>query len=114
LCPALDQQGIAPHLGRQSSAAVGEFCHSQFRRTGGAPGDEVRDATPELQQCPLLRRYELAIGETYAVKGGPESISGTREVVAGGCGIQTRIDATEQDLQVRSDDVGNRHAFGGD
>jgi hypothetical protein len=40
-----------------------------------------------------------------AVKRGPEAISGTREVVAGGGRIQAGVDAAEQDLQAGRDDV---------
>jgi len=39
------------------------------------------------------------------VQRGPEAVTGSREVVAGGGGVKAGIDATEEDLELRRDDV---------
>jgi hypothetical protein len=44
---------------------------------------------------------------------GPEAIAGTSEVVADGGGVEARVDAAEEDIEIVRDDVANGFAAGG-
>jgi hypothetical protein len=48
-----------------------------------------------------------ARSESGGVKHRPESIPGTREVVARPRGVQAGVDAAEQHIQIRRDDISN-------
>src|SRR5439155_14222295 len=67
--------------------------------------DEVGDAVTAAQQFGLLGWVELFLGEARQMQRWPEAVARSGEVVAGGGGIQARVDADEQHLQPRRDDV---------
>ena len=94
-------------------AAFDQLFARELVRGGGRAGDDVRDAEAELQQLALLRRMEEPRRESGAMERRPEAIAGTAEVLLHGRGVETGIDAAEEDVEMRRDDVRQGLARGG-
>jgi hypothetical protein len=56
---------------------------------------------------------EEAGGEAGAVEGRPEPVAGTAEVLLDGGRVETGIDAAEEDVEIRRNDIRQRFARGG-
>src|SRR5215475_559997 len=101
--------GLEPgDLRAQDAGARQELLGTKLVRSGSGTGDDVGDAEPEAKQLLLLIRPEQALGEAGAVQGRPEAVPRPGEVVAGGGGVQARVDAGEYDAQAGRDDIGDR------
>src|SRR5437867_2674560 len=74
------------------------------------PRHQIGDAEPGLQQLALLERRELPAREERAVERLPEPVAGPSEVMADGARVEARVDAAEEHLQPRPDDVRDRPA----
>jgi len=70
--------------------------------------NNIRDSITTLQQLAFVKRREQPIGKSAGIQRGPEAISGTCKVMAHGGRVETRIDAAEQNTQVRRDHITNR------
>jgi len=104
---------VAAHFGGQPAAAGDQLVRRQLVRGRGAAVHQIRQAVAELEQSAGLRRIEAPRREAGGVQGGPEAITGTGEVKTGRGGIETRVDAAEQNLEPRADDVAQALAGGG-
>ena len=105
-----DPRRVAAHLLRKPVSSLHEFLGRQLGGGGGAAIDQVGDAVAAVQELILPRGVQLRGRKPGAVKRGPESVAGTGKVVAGGDRHQARVDADEQDLQARRDDVADSPA----
>jgi hypothetical protein len=90
-----------------------QFGRGQLVGSRGPPVHEVGQAVAELQKPFVFRRMKPVWRESRGMQRGPETVAGTREMKAGGGGIQSGIDAAEQDLEARADDVAQALAGGG-
>ena len=104
---------VLQDLACQGAGAGAQLVGSQLVRGRGGAGDDVRDAVAELQELVLRGRVEEVRGEPRTVQGGPEAVAGTAEVLLDGGGVEAGVDAAEEDVEVRRDDIGQRFARGG-
>ena len=107
---AQDRDGsnpISPDLLLQLCRASNQFFRVQFVRRCAGPVHDVGDAKPEGKQLPLLLGPKKPVGEAGVKQHRPESISRPREVMSGPGGIETGIDAAEQQLQPGRNNVRN-------
>ena len=88
--------------------AVPQFFGGELVGCSGGPGDEVRHAEAPLGERGVLVRREQAIREPGAVERLPEAVARPREVVPDGARPQPRVDAHEDDVEVRPEHVGDR------
>jgi hypothetical protein len=101
-----DHRGaVAADLGGKTASSPDEFLRCELVSGGRAAVDEVRDPVAVLKQLGLFPGSQLLSRKTGAVQRGPEAVAGAGEMVAGGGGIEARIDADEQDLQAGGDNV---------
>ena len=66
-----------------------------------------------VEQFAVLEGRELSIAEAAGEEGRPEAIAGPGEVMADRRRVEARIDAAEEDEQVRREDVGDGLAVSG-
>src|SRR3954462_10764024 len=102
----------SPHLGGEAPAPDDEFLGRDFIGGGGSPVHKVGDAVASAEQLALIRRMQEPCGEARGMQRGPEAVAGPGEVMAGGGGVQTGIDADEQHPQIGADDVADAFASG--
>ncbi len=74
----------------------------------GRATDEVGNSIPVLQQLTFLSGQQQPLGKPTCEKRRPEPIAWPSKMMARCTGIQTRIDAAEQHLQVWRNEVRNR------
>src|SRR5262249_51904176 len=86
-------------------AAGAKFVVSEFIGAGGGAGNGVGDAEVEVEREGAFKGGEEARGEAAAVERGPEAVAGAAEVAADGGGVETGVDADEQDDQVFADEI---------
>jgi len=79
----------------------------KLRGRGGRARDEVGDPEPKGKKVFRFTRSEQPRRETAGVKRGPESVSRASEVMAGPCGVESRVDAAEEYAEVRRNYVGD-------
>ncbi len=96
---------VTAQLGRKPAAAAKQFGSSQLVGRRRRPIDEVGDAITRLEKTPLLEGRELPPGKAGGVQRRPEAVPRAREVVAGGGGIQARVDADKQNREPGRNDV---------
>src|SRR5439155_16766589 len=76
-------------------------------RARGRAVDEVRDAQPSPKERRSFPRLEQPIGEAGGMERAPEAVSRPREVKAHRAGPEARVDADEEDVERRGDEVGD-------
>ncbi len=103
---------VAFHFAREDPAAFDELFARQLVGGGGGAGDDVGDADAEVQELALLRGREEARREAGAMERGPEAVAGSSEMLLDGSGVEAGIDAAEEDVEVRRDDVGKGRVRG--
>jgi len=98
---------VAAHLALEAATARHVLGPRQLGGVGGRARDEVRDPAADIEQPPLVPRREHVIGEARAVQRAPEAVARPREVVARRARVQAGVDAAEEHLQPRRDEVGD-------
>src|SRR6185295_7121509 len=88
---------MARELAPELAAAARELVGPELGRRARRAIHEIRDAAAVCEQAVLFEGRQLPLGETRAVKSGPEPVAGTPEVTANRRGVQAGVDATEQD-----------------
>ena len=84
---------------------AGEVAAPQVARAGRRAVRGVRDADPFLQQLELLRRLVEPRREARRMEQPPEVVARVREVRLRRRGDAARVDAAEDDLEARREDV---------
>ena len=96
---------VSTDLPSEGAAAALEFFLGEFIGSHGRSSDHVRDAVAQLEEFGVFTRLEDAGGKAAIVQGGPKSVSWAGEVVSRPGRVESRVDATEQDIQVVIDDI---------
>src|SRR5688572_6176343 len=96
---------VAYGLALESLGAFQKFFVAELRGGGGGAGDHVGHAAAVLGEEAVFGGGEQSVGETRAVERGPEAVAGAGEVVADRAGIESGVDAAEEDLEPGGDDV---------
>ncbi len=98
----------------QRGPALPQLNCTQFGSSGSRSPHQIADAYPPLDEMPSIfvrktgRPVDLALDQARPKEGRIEAIAGMREMGLRGCGPQTRIDPNKQQLQTRTDQIGNR------
>lgn len=100
-----DAWTVAPHLASEACASGDELCRRELIGTRCGSADEVGKSVTQSLEGFLFRRMEEARREPGAVQRGPETIAGAGEVVAGRGGVKAGVDAAEEYLETRRDDI---------
>jgi hypothetical protein len=103
---------VAFHFAREDLPAFDQLFAGQLGGGGGGAGDDVGDADAEVEELALLGGREEARREAGAMERGPEAVPGSSEMLLDGSGVEAGIDAAEEDVEVRRDDVGQRRVGG--
>ena len=98
---------VAANLTLQPETAAAEFSRSKLRRRSSTPCHQVGNAELQLEQNALLPGTHQAGSKSSEMQRGPETISRPGKVVPGGSGVESRIDPTEQNFEVGTDQIGN-------
>jgi hypothetical protein len=77
----------------------------ELRSRRGGTGYQVGDADSLLEQKLLLRGVEQSPREAGAIQGGPESVAGPGKVMTGCRGVETGIDAAEENPQIGRNEI---------
>src|SRR5438477_5640037 len=85
--------------------AVAEFPGIELVGARRRAVDQVRDAEPPPEELPAFMRPEDPVGEAGLVKRLPEPVPGAREMKPDRARPQARVDADEEDPEIRSDHV---------
>jgi hypothetical protein len=93
------------NLPGESQSARAQLIVRELRGCSCRARYEVGDADSSLEQELLFPRPEQALGEAGAVQGGPEAIARPGKVMPRSRGVETRIDAAEEDLQIGRDQI---------
>ena len=101
---------IPTRFSLESSPPRPQFLLSKLYRACRRSGDQVRDSEPVLQQASLFPGADEPIGEARCLKCGPEPIARSGEVMSGGGRVEPGIDAAEEHIELRRDQVGHRAA----
>lgn len=104
---------VAPDLPPQGRGPSLQLLGGELRCRGRRPRHHIGDPQPKAQQLLLLEGRELPRGEPGSMKSRPEAIARASEVVPGGARIEARIDAAEDDIEPRSDQIPDPLAVGG-
>ena len=99
-----------PQLARdvlEPVGGAGEVAAPQVARAGCRAVGGIRDADSLLEQGELLGRLVQAGGQTRGVQQAPEVVARVREVRARGGGHAARVDADEDDAEIRSEHIGH-------
>ncbi len=104
---------IALHLPRQPACPVAQLFVTQLVGGRGRGIGDVGNAVSVFEKASILRRVQPPVGEAGGMQRRPEAVAGPREVVADRGGLQTRVDADEENFQTPGDDVGNATASRG-
>jgi hypothetical protein len=86
-------------------------CHQIGPR--GRPAHQVRDPKAQLEKLLVIKRAEQSRREPCCVKGRPEPVAGTGEVMASSGRVSTGVDSAEQDPQIWRDHIANPLAVRG-
>ena len=92
----------------EALGASREVCHAQIAGARCRPVRGVRDTDPESQQVELLGGVEQAGREPGCVDQAPEVVAGVGEVSAGSVREAPGVDSAEDDIEARSEDIGDR------
>ena len=103
-----DAGPVAPYLSLQPLSPIEELGRVEFVSACGGAGDQVGEAVPLFEEEILFPWPEPARREPAGMQRRPEAVAGAREMVASGGRVEAGIDAAEEDLQVRRDDVAQR------
>lgn len=86
-------------------ATGAKFFVGEFIGASGRAIHDVGDAEFEIEKQGFFKRRKDTRSEPASMQGGPETVAWTAEVVANGGGVQTRIDAGEEDDEVLGDEI---------
>ncbi len=95
-----DGRAPAFDFGFETLAAGAKFVVGEFIGAGGGAFDDVGDPKFEVEKEGSFKGGEEARGEAAAIKGRPEAVAGAAEVAADGGGVESRVDAGEEDNEV--------------
>ena len=101
-------RAIASHLCFQFLSPASQLVGGQFRRRHGGSIDEVGDPAADFEQFLLLPWFEEPWRESGGVERRPEAIARPCEVMAGSPGVQAGVDAAEEHIEIRRDDITDR------
>ena len=87
-------------FGFEAPAAGAKFVVGEFIGAGSGAFDDVGDAEFEVEKEGFFKRGKESRGESAGVEGGPEAVAGAAEVAADGGGVETGVDAGEEDDKV--------------
>lgn len=97
---------VKAQLTLETVTAVHELTVGELGRVGRRSRNDICEATPHLEQLRVLRREVDARGKPGRVQSRPKTVSGSGEMMTHCSRIESRIDAAEEHLESRSDDVG--------
>ncbi len=107
-------------FGFEALAAGATLVVGEFIGAGGGAFDDVGDAEFEVEKEGSFKGGEEARGEAAAVECGPEAVAGASEVAADGGGVESGVDAGEEDDEVLGGEIrddlvvrGEELGFGG-
>ena len=100
-------------FGLEAPAAGAKFVGGEFIGAGGGALDDVGDAEFEIEQQGFFKRGEESRGEAAVVEGRPEAVAGAAEVAANGRGVETGVDAREEDDEVFGGEIRDELAVRG-
>src|SRR5205814_2645726 len=98
-------RAVATDLSLDPAPPPAQVVRCELVRARGRAVDEVRDAQPSPKERRSFPRLEQPIGEAGGVERAPEAVSRPREVKAHRAGPKTRVDADEEDVERRGDEV---------
>ena len=101
---------VAADLALEPRPAGADFVGGELVRGRGRAGDEVGDADAAGEQLGTLARMQLDRREAGGGERRPEAVAGAGEVPARRRRVEARVDAAEEDVEIRSDDVTQRAA----
>jgi hypothetical protein len=90
-----------------------DLVRAQLVRPRRRSGDEVRHAEFPIEQRGVLEGRQEAVGESGRVQRLPEPVARPSEVMPDGARPEPRVDAHEDDVEVRPEHVGDRSAARG-
>lgn len=99
--------GRAPEfdLRLETLATGAKFTVSQFISARCGAFDDVRDAQLQVKQQGFFKGREEARREAATMQSRPEAVAWAAEVMANGGGIETGIDADEEDNEIFGGDI---------
>jgi hypothetical protein len=107
-------------FGLEPLATGAKFLIGEFIGAGGCTFDDVGDAKLEVEEKGLFKRRIDARRKPATKKSGPEAVTGAPEVVADGGGVESRVNACENDDEVFGGEIrdnllarGEELSFGG-
>ena len=92
-------RAITADLPCQSLPPSPKLIGVEFGRARRRPGNQIGDTDPIVEQESLLPGAHQPVGKACQVKRRPESIARAGEVMPGCGGIESGIDAAEEDIQ---------------
>ena len=110
---AMTGRSIALRGLEEAAAAVADLVGSELGGGRGRAVDEVGDAEAGLEHGVAVPGRQESIGEARGVERRPEAVARPGEMAPGGARVAARVDAAEEDAQVRGDEVGDGQAVGG-
>jgi len=96
---------IPSNLAGQPGSPGDEFRRLELVGACRCPADQVGKSITQARKHLLFRRVKEPRRKAGGVQRGPEAVTGSREVVAGGGGVKAGIDAAEEDGETGRDDV---------
>ncbi len=94
-------------FGFEAPAAGAKFVVGELIGAGGGAFDDVGDPEFEVEKEGPFKGRKEARGEAAVVEGGPEAIAGAAEVAADGGGVESGVDAGEEDDEVFGGQIGD-------
>ena len=103
---------VSVHLSREATATAAKLGDRELVGGGRGPCHQIGDAQLRVEQSPLLPGSHQLIGEARVVERAPETIARPGEMMARGSRVEARIDAAEEHVQPRRDQIGDAAAGG--
>lgn len=104
---------VVARLRSQVARALHEFIVRELVSARRSALNQIGESIAEFLKLAAFARREQAICEPHFVKRRPEAIAGAREVIARRARVKAGIDAAEQHLEIRRDDIRDGLADGG-
>lgn len=92
-------------FGFETPAPGAKFLVGEFIGAGGGTLDDIGDAKFEVEKKGFFKGGKEAWCEAAAVKGGPETVSQSAEVMADGGRVEARVDANKENDEVLGGEI---------
>ena len=102
---------VFPDFFLECGSACAIFIVIELGGGGRCASDDCGDAVPCGKKLVAFARMQKASRKTGSEQRGPEPVARTREMKTGRTGVKSWIDSTEQDLEIRRNEVWHRRAM---